>query len=62
MNNSNPEYEVQKLKDNDDIEWRRSESGTYVPYGRRPTPYERTRAWVYSTGNRWAIENFEATH
>lgn len=24
--------------------------------------YERTRAMVYATGNRWAIENFEATH
>ena len=31
-------------------------------YGRRPTPYERTRAAVYATGNRWAIENFNATH
>lgn len=29
---------------------------------RRLTPYERTRALVYATGNRWAIENFEATH
>lgn len=26
------------------------------------TPYERTRRAVYATGNRWAIENFEATH
>lgn len=26
------------------------------------SPYERTRAAVYATGNRWAIENFEATH
>ncbi len=26
------------------------------------TPYERTRAAVYATGNKWAIENFEATH
>ena len=26
------------------------------------TPYERTRRKVYETGNRWAIENFEATH
>lgn len=24
--------------------------------------YERTRAEVYATGNKWAIENFEATH
>lgn len=29
---------------------------------RRPTPYERTRAQVYATGNKWAIENFHATH
>ena len=29
---------------------------------RRPTPYERTRTQVYATGNKWAIENFEATH
>ena len=26
------------------------------------TPYERTRNAVYATGNRWAIENFNATH
>ena len=26
------------------------------------SPYERTRAAVYATGNRWAIENFHATH
>ncbi len=24
--------------------------------------YERTKAQVYVTGNKWAIENFEATH
>ncbi len=24
--------------------------------------YERTRAMVYATGNKWAIENFNATH
>lgn len=28
----------------------------------RLSPYERTRAAVYATGNKWAIENFEATH
>lgn len=27
-----------------------------------PSPYERTRAAVYATGNKWQIENFEATH
>ena len=26
------------------------------------TPYERTRSAVYATGNKWAIENFNATH
>ena len=26
------------------------------------TPYERTKAAVYATGNKWAIENFHATH
>lgn len=26
------------------------------------SPYERTRRAVYATGNRWAIENWKATH
>lgn len=31
--------------------------------GCRPmSPYERTKAQVYATGNKWAIENFNATH
>lgn len=29
---------------------------------RRLSPYERAKAQVHATGNRWAIENFEATH
>lgn len=29
---------------------------------RRPSPYERTEAAVLATGNKWAIENFYATH
>ena len=32
------------------------------PYTRPLTPYERCRNAVYATGNRWAIENFNATH
>ena len=32
------------------------------PTGRKPTPQERTRAQVYATGNKWAIENYETTH
>ena len=30
--------------------------------GKPLTPYERTRAQVAATGNRWAMENFIATH
>ena len=62
MINCNPEFDPLELKEDDNVEWHRSESHSYAPRYRRPTPYERTRAWVYSTGNRWAIENFEATH
>ena len=29
---------------------------------RRESAYERTKAQVYATGNKWAIENFHATH
>lgn len=29
---------------------------------RQESPAERTRRAVYATGNKWAIENFEATH
>jgi hypothetical protein len=32
------------------------------PTRRTASPYERTRAWVESTGNVWARENFYATH
>ena len=28
----------------------------------RASPYQRTKAQVYATGNKWAIENFNATH
>lgn len=38
--------------------------GDYEPREtkRRMSPYERTKAAVYATGNRWAIDNFNATH
>ena len=29
---------------------------------RDPTPYERTKAEVYSRGNKWQMENWESTH
>lgn len=32
------------------------------PTERKQTLYERTKAAVYATGNKWAIENFNATH
>ena len=31
-------------------------------FSRPLSPYERTKAQVYATGNKWAIENFHATH
>lgn len=41
----------------------RSEHKKSVPTRiKKMSPYERTRAQVYATGNKWAIENFEATH
>lgn len=30
--------------------------------GSYSSPYDRTKAQVYATGNKWAIENFHATH
>lgn len=40
------------------------EDGECVPRKKHHymSPYERTRAAVYATGNRWAIENWNATH
>lgn len=42
------------------------ECGTREALGAVPprtmSPQEKTRAAVYATGNRWAIENFNATH
>ncbi len=34
----------------------------HEPINHRMSLYERRRSEVYATGNRWAIENFEATH
>ena len=50
-----------KVKNDDKI------FGCGISYGNkenRPgqSMYERTRAQVYATGNKWAIENFHATH
>ena len=37
------------------------EAPVYIPR-RREGPVERTRRAVLATGNKWAIENFNATH
>ena len=37
-------------------------SGNSVRSEKPMSLYERTKAQVYATGNRWAIENFHATH
>lgn len=37
-------------------------SGDDNNYSRKETAYERTKRQVYATGNKWAIENFHATH
>lgn len=31
-------------------------------HGHYESAYERTKRQVYATGNKWAIENFHATH
>lgn len=35
---------------------------SWTTTSRREGPAERTRRAVYATGNKWAIENFDATH
>ena len=40
----------------------KQEVKTIKTHTRPLPPYERTRNAVYATGNRWAIENFNATH
>lgn len=36
--------------------------GNESSHKQHETPYERTKRQVYATGNKWAIENFHATH
>lgn len=45
-----------------EIEEERREEEAKKEHTVRLSPYERTRRAVYATGNRWAIENFNATH
>lgn len=70
MNRSNllkatPENFMQFMDDNDKVEMLSkmfSGATTSSRPQRKMSHYERTRAQVYATGNKWAIENFEATH
>lgn len=52
VTNSNGEIEVNAYEDKPKV----------YPTRRKQSPYERTRAMVYATGNKWAIENFNALH
>lgn len=58
----------ENVKESSGTEERRTNSpssggSSYGSYGgRRYDHFERTRAQVYATGNKWAIENFNATH
>lgn len=48
---------IAKMKSsNEKMEWLRNDSRL------NRNLYERRKAQVYATGNKWAIENFNATH
>lgn len=53
------EFEKQRIDSQEEI---MEQEKTDQKKTRPMSPYERTRAAVYATGNRWAIENFKATH
>ena len=52
----------EKQFDHREEEERRMQAKIASQQPKRLTPYERTRAQVYASGNKWAIENFNATH
>ena len=54
--------QLESLKRNEPKPEVKEEVEAEKPYTRRLTPYERCRNAVYATGNRWAIENWNATH
>lgn len=53
--------EIRKIDEELEKRGVRTRITPYMPK-RTPGPYERTKAKVNATGNKWAIENFEATH
>ena len=65
---------TQEHKTHDEIFAHHTEFNTYEEYEKWrdenyeerekfiESPYEKTRARVYASGNVWAIENFNATH
>lgn len=59
---SKAEYVIELLESIKKAEEKEEQKKTEKSYSRPMTPYERTRAAVYATGNKWAIENFNATH
>ena len=54
--------QLESLKRDEPKEESKEEVVAEKPYTRPLTPYERCRNAVYATGNRLAIENFNATH
>ncbi len=53
---------IKQLESIKEAEDREKEAKASKSHTRPLSPYERTRASVYATGNKWAIENFNATH
>ena len=53
---------IKQLEGIKEAEKKEKEAKASKPRTRPLSPYERTRASVYATGNKWAIENFNATH
>lgn len=53
---------IKQLEGIKEAEKKEEEAEASKPHTRPLSPYERTRASVYATGNKWAIENFNATH
>ena len=59
---NNAEDIIKQLESIKRAEEKEKQERTEKLYTRPMTPYEKTRAAVYATGNKWAIENFNATH
>lgn len=58
----NAEDIIKQLESIRKAEEKEKEQKVEEPRIRPLTPFERCRNSVYATGNKWAIENFNATH